>query len=75
MSKTATELQAERNAEGRGLAREHAAQLEKDLAPLNKQNEKWMATESNVIGSGPDGKGTAGLAAQRHAEAKKMGAK
>jgi len=70
-----TEMQKQMNAEGKELAKQHEATRNLAESKLTKQNEKWMATESNVLGCGPDGKGTAGLAAQRHAEAKKLGAK
>ena len=40
---------------------------------LDKENANWLKVgDSKVQGCGPDGKGSAGLAAQQHSEAKKI---
>jgi hypothetical protein len=40
---------------------------------LDKENANWLKVgDSKVQGCGPDGKGSAGLAAQQHSEAAKI---
>jgi hypothetical protein len=63
------------DAEGRVLGREHEGARRRAETPLEKQNKKWLATETNVIGGGKDGKGTQGLTDAARATAKQLGAK
>jgi len=49
------------------------AEIAKVESKLDKENANWLKVgDSKVQGGGPEGKGSAGLAAQQHAEAKKI---
>jgi hypothetical protein len=66
---TQTEEQAKMDREGRSLGKEHAAQLAKDLAPLDKQNEALLKAgrdNPRILGAGADGLGTKGMNQAAH---------
>lgn len=53
MAKTQTELKSERDAEGRAIARDVQAQLDRIEGKIDAQNEKWLREgDAGVIGAG-----------------------
>lgn len=71
---TQSELQAERNKEGRELAKAVAGEISKVEEKLNKENSAWLESGGEKV-LGATGGGSKGLNQRSHAEAKKLGAK